>query len=91
MKSDFDMVIRKFPDRPNIKIYPVADVHLGAIECMEDKWQKFCSMIANDENAYLILAGDLINNGVRNSVGNPFEQVYRPREQKRLMIEYLGS
>lgn len=89
MKSDFDMIIRKFPDRPNIKIYPVADVHLGAIECMEDKWQKFCKMIADDENAYAILAGDLIQNGIRNALGSPFEQVYRPREQKRLMIEYL--
>lgn len=89
MKSDFDMIVRRFPDRPNIKIYPIADVHLGAIECMEDKWNKFCSMIAKDENAYLMIAGDLINNGIRNGVGNPFEQVYRPREQKRLMIEML--
>lgn len=89
MKSDFDMIVRRFQDRQDIKIYPIADVHLGAIECMESKWDKFCSMIQSDNNAYLILAGDLINNGVRYSVGNPFEQIYRPREQKRLMIRYL--
>ena len=91
MKSDFDMVVRRFKDRPDIKIYPIADVHFGAIECMENKWKKFCNMIANDPNAYLILAGDLIQNGTRNSVGSAvFEQVYRPREQKRLMVEYLA-
>ena len=89
MKSDFEMIVRRFPNRPDIKIYPIADVHLGAIECMEDKWKKFCGMIANEENTYLILAGDLINNATKTSMGNPFEQVYRPREQKRLMVEYL--
>lgn len=89
MKRDFDMITRRFKDRPDIKIYPIADVHLGAIECMEDKWRKFCSMIETEANTYLILAGDLIQNGVRNGVGNPFDQVYRPREQKQLMIEYL--
>lgn len=89
MKSDFEMVIRRFKDRPNIKLYPIADIHLGAVECMEDKWEKFREMVLSDKNAYLILAGDLINNGVKYSVGNPFEQVYRPREQKRLMVEQL--
>lgn len=89
MKNDFDMIIRRFPDRPNIKIYPVADVHLGAIECNEGRWNKFCSMVEQESNTYLILAGDLITNGVRNAIGNPFDQIYRPREQKRIMAEYL--
>jgi len=89
MKSDFDMIVRRFPDRPDIKIYPIADVHLGAIECMEDKWEKFLSMIGKDKNAYLILAGDLITNVTKTSLGSPFEQRYRPREQKHMMIEYL--
>lgn len=90
MKPDFEMIVRRFPDRPDIKIYPISDVHFGAIECMEEKWQKFCGMIASEPNTYLILAGDLIQNGTRNSVGTGvFEQVYRPREQKRLMVECL--
>ena len=89
MRSDFDMIVRRFPDRPDIKIYPIADVHLGAIECMEDRWKKFCEMVANEPDTYLILAGDLIQNATKTSIGNPFEQMYRPREQKRLMIEYL--
>lgn len=89
MKNDFDMIVRRFKDRPDIKLYPVADVHLGAIECMEEKWEKFREMILADPNAYLILAGDLITNGIRYAVGNPFLQVYRPREQKRLMVQHL--
>ena len=87
MECSFDsLIVRKFPDRPNIKVYPIADLHLGAIECMEETWQKFCKMILNDPNAYLILAGDLITNNVRTSVGSPFEQVYRPATQKKIMV-----
>lgn len=90
MECSFDsLIVRKFPDRPNIKVYPIADLHLGAIECMEETWQKFCKMILNDPNAYLILAGDLITNNVRTSVGSPFEQVYRPATQKKIMVKYL--
>ena len=83
------LIVKKFPERRNIKIYPIADVHLGAIECREELWQKFCRMILADKDSYLILAGDLINNNIRTSLGSPFEQVYRPRTQKQLMVEYL--
>ena len=90
MLHDFEMIVRKFPDRPNIKIYPIADVHLGAIECMEGVWGRFRRMIEEDPNAYLILAGDLINNATRNSVGDGiFRSTMSPREQKRAMVEHL--
>ncbi len=89
MLHDFQMITKRFGERPDIRIYPVADVHLGAIEHMEAEWEAFRKKILEDPNAYLILAGDLINNGIRTSVGNPFEQTMRPRQQKRLMIEQL--
>ena len=40
-------------------------------------------------NTYVILVGDLINNSVRNSVANPFDEVLRPMDQKKRMIEHL--
>ena len=39
--------------------------------------------------AFLILGGDLINNNTRSSVGSPWDDTVRPREQKRLMVEAL--
>ena len=89
MKSDFDMIVRQFKQNDDITIYPIADVHLGSIECMEWKWEKFCKTVLSQKNAYLLLAGDLITNNTRNSIGSPFSQIYRPREQKRRMAEYL--
>ena len=87
MLGDFDLIEHVFPD--SITIYPVADVHLGAIEHCESEWQAFLTKVKK-EDAYLILAGDLLNNSVKSAgFANPFDEVIRPCEAKRLMVEYL--
>lgn len=89
MLSDYEMIIRKFPSRPDLHIYPISDVHLGAAEHMTKEWGRFCSEVLKDDNAYIILGGDLLNNGTKNSVTNCFAETMRPREQKRVMAEML--
>lgn len=89
MLPDFEMIVRRFENRPNLTIIPISDIHLGAAEHMEKEWAAFCDMVLSDENVYLILAGDLINNATRSSVSNVFEETLRPREQKRMMVEML--
>lgn len=87
MLNDFDLITHRFPS--DITIYPIADVHLGAIEHCEPEWQAFLKRVES-ENAYLILAGDLLNNSTRGTrFANPFDEVLRPREAKRRMVEYL--
>lgn len=87
MLNDFDLISHSFPD--DITIYPIADVHLGAVEHAEPEWQNFLKRVEK-ENAYLILAGDLLNNSTRGTkFANPFDEVLRPREAKRRMTEYL--
>lgn len=87
MLSDFDMIMHTFP-RP-IDVYPIADVHLGAVEHAEAKWREFIKKVL-EEKAYIILAGDLLNNATRGTrFANPFDEVLRPREAKRRMVEYL--
>lgn len=89
MRSDFDMIVRQFDDAEPVLVYPLADVHLGAIEHNEKEWEALVKKIAATPNAYVTLGGDLINNNTRSSVGNPWDDVLRPRDQKRLMVEYL--
>ena len=87
MLNDFDLIRHSFPG--DIDIYPIADVHLGAVEHAEPEWQAFLKRVEK-ENAYLILAGDLLNNSTRGTkFANPFDEVLRPREAKRRMVEYL--
>ena len=89
MESDFTMLTQEFPDRQDIHIYPISDVHLGAAEHMESEFREFRDMILEDKNGYVVIVGDLINNATRSSVSNIFEETMRPREQKRLMAEML--
>ena len=88
MKSDFDMIVRRLPDG-DAKVYPISDVHLGAAEFDQEGFEKWADWIKSQANAYVILAGDLINNGTRSSVTNIFEEKMRPASQKRLMAELL--
>lgn len=66
MLADNQIITQHFNN--DITIYPISDVHLGAAEHMEREWNDFCEKIAAQENAYIILGGDLINNGTRSSV-----------------------
>lgn len=89
MLSDFTMIVKHIPENKDVTIYPVADIHLGASEHMESAWNEFRTMILQDPDAYIVLAGDLINNATRSSVSNIFDETMRPREQKKLMTEML--
>lgn len=83
------IITRKFPERKDITLYAVADVHLGAKECMEQEFMSFLEMVKNTPDAYLILAGDLINNATKSSVSNCFDDIYRPSDQKKMMATLL--
>lgn len=88
MLNDFDMVTHHF-DEP-ITIFPISDVHFGALEHCSKEWLDFCKMVEQTPNAYVILGGDLVNNNVRTcGFINPYDEVVRPREQKHRMVEFL--
>lgn len=90
MLSDFTFVTHSFPKMPGITIYPIGDVHLGAAEHMEREWNDFCAAVSKEDNSYIILGGDLVDNATRNSIGNGvFTNTMRPREAKKRMTEML--
>lgn len=88
MLPDFTIITHHF-DNHDIKIYPISDVHLGAAEHMTREWEQFCAKVKSEPNSYIMLGGDLINNGTKTSVTNVYEETMRPREQKRVMVEML--
>lgn len=87
MLNDFDLITYRFDSA--IKIACLADVHFGALEHMNKEWEDFCKSVLSNPSMYLILDGDLINNNTRSSVGSPWDDIIRPREQKKRMVEYL--
>lgn len=88
MRKDTDIIFHRFGNG-SIEILPIADVHYGCIEHNEAGWAKLCKDVLAKENVYLILAGDLISNGTKNSLTNVYEETCRPRTQKAYMTEAL--
>lgn len=87
MLSDYSVIVRRFDSA--IKIACISDIHFGALEHMEVEWKNFIQKVLADPTLFLILNGDLINNNTRSSVGSPWDDVIRPREQKKRMVELL--
>lgn len=89
MLPDFTIVNRHFNARDDIVIYPIADVHLAAPEHMEKEFSEFIGKVKGEPNSYLVLGGDLVNNGVKSSVSNVYQERYMPGESKRMMAKLL--
>lgn len=90
MISDFHIINKRFLDKKDITIYPIADIHLGAAEHKEAAWREFRTKLLSEKNSYVVLGGDLINNGIKSSVSSVYDETLRPREQKKLMVEMLS-
>lgn len=88
MLSDFTVIVKEFDSA--IKVACISDVHYGALEHLKKEWEQFVKSVVDDPNMYLILNGDLINNNTRSSVGSPWDDTVRPREQKKHMVEFLN-
>lgn len=87
--SDFDMITHRFEGNDNLTIIPVSDVHLGAREHLRKEWDAFVGSVMDKPNVYLMLGGDMLNNGTKTSVSNVYEEVMRPSEAKRQMVTAL--
>lgn len=84
------VICKEYPkDFDYINLYPISDVHYGAAECMESEFKAYIKRIQADPRGVVVLGGDLINNGIKSSVTNVYEEKYTPRMQKIDMIEML--
>jgi predicted phosphodiesterase len=64
-------------------------VHLGSPECREQDFIQFIKTVKETPNVYLILGGDLIDNGTRSSVSDVFKATMSPSQQKKEMANIL--
>jgi hypothetical protein len=75
-----------------LKVVPLADVHYGSSACMVDKFREYVNWIANNDNVFCFISGDLFENshGDSNKGISMYEQVVRPKSQVEEMIEILS-
>jgi len=88
MLSDFQPIVHKLDGR-TIKVWAVADVHIGACESNIGEFRKFLGRIQADSDSYVVLCGDLMNNGVKDSVTNVYEETMPPSAQVDMCAELL--
>lgn len=91
IKSDLEMIVRRFPQNKDIRVYAVGDLHAGAIQSDLKGWERFNQIVLDDPYAYVIFLGDLMNNATRSSVSNPYDDIMRPRDQKIYLKEHLAD
>lgn len=91
MLDDFDVIVKEFPaDQKSINLYTLADVHIGAKECDYESLAKWIKTVKNDENAYWVCVGDMLNMGLRNAKTNIYEEEFMPYEQKELFAKLFS-
>ena len=87
MKNDFEMIVRELPrDLDKINVYPLGDLHIGSPEFSYNKWDKWKHMVKEDKNGYIVIIGDLMDNGLIGSKTNPYEAVMTPTQQKKWLL-----
>lgn len=92
MRNDLIPVINRLPiaEHPNkLIIVPLADAHYGSQEFNEVLWHKTIRRIQDDPHCFAVLVGDLIDNGLKNSITNVYEATCSPGEQKEWLYNEL--
>jgi predicted phosphodiesterase len=70
-----------------VNLYPIADLHLGSNHHNKKELLALIDVINNDPNGYVVLNGDLINNAIRNSVSDIYEERMSPEKQIDELVE----
>lgn len=84
MLDDFIPIVHQLDGR-TIKVWAIADVHLGSPSADVDGLQKFLDGLTEDD--YLVIAGDFLNNAVKSSVSNVYLETMPPSAQ----VEYASK
>lgn len=72
-----------------VRLYIVSDVHSGAHGFDKKSFLKYIDTIAQDDNAAVVILGDLIDNATQGSKGCVFSQRMMPQKQIEMIIEML--
>ncbi len=75
------IISKDLPQFDNLEIYPLADVHTGDPLQDRKRLDNFIKEILIQDNRYVIVNGDIINNAVRHGVSDIYAEELTPNEQ----------
>jgi len=76
-------------DYDEVYVVNLGDVHVGNAYFNKKEFEKTLKFINDNDNVFVVLSGDLLENTTKSSVGSVYEQKLTPSEQKYIMIDYL--
>ena len=83
-------MVVNLPDPPSGKewvLYPFGDMHFGSNSCDYEKLDEQIDLIASQDNAIVMLMGDLIENSNKDSIAEGvYRQIFPPQEQQEKLI-----
>ena len=74
-------------DIHKLHIYPIGDLHIGSGHTELKELKALLNIIEQDANGFVILNGDLINNALKNSVSDVYEERLNPERQIEMLVE----
>jgi predicted phosphodiesterase len=81
----------EFPSEwDELELYPVNDLHIGDPKTDIPYFEKFVSMIQQKPNRKIVCVGDLLNNAIKTSVSNVYNETMPPNEQRKYLVELLN-
>ena len=73
-----------------VNLYPIGDSHAGSAHFLKKELQKHIDVIKNDNHAQVILNGDLINNAIKTSVSDIYEEKLNPEEAIDMLVDLFN-
>ena len=90
MLDDFSLIQSNYDEKTILNVYPLGDVHIGSKEFNLEAFNKWLEVVKNDPNSAVVIVGDMMNMGLKNSKTNVYEETLSPIEQKELCYELLS-
>lgn len=89
MLDDFVLIQSNHENLNHLNVYPLGDGHIGSNECDLELFKQWVEVVKNDPCGVVVIVGDLMNMGLKNSKSNVYEEVLSPMQQKELLYELL--
>lgn len=78
-------------DFDEIRILPLADLHLGDIHSDARKIQEYIDYIRDNDNVFTIFNGDLMDAAIKSSIGDVYGANLQPMQQLEQCVKLFGD
>lgn len=87
MLNDELPIVIDLPEKQDVKIRPLGDLHVGSKYFSEEMWQKWKESMTPDTK--IVIVGDLMDNGIKSSVTSIYSETMMPSAQKEWLVREL--